>query len=432
MLQPFNSSKSSNAYSHSSPKSFSFTIEYQALNSRARLGRLVTPHGIVKTPAFIFCATKAAIKAVSPADMKTSGTQFMLANTYHLMIQPGAEVVAHFGGLHRFMGWDGPLLTDSGGFQIFSLGHGSVADEIKGRRSQASDTARNKSLLKITEEGALFRSYLDGSKHLLTPERSIDIQRKLGADLIVVLDECTPFHVSKEYTEKSMQMSHRWALRSLNAFTAGDDGKQALYGIIQGGIYPDLRQASCDFVNEHAFFGHAIGGSLGADKNQMRDVVEMTAQQLDPERPIHLLGIGGIDDIFAGVAQGIDTFDCVHPTRLARHGGALVRPPHLREGKGGDHINLMNGIYRLDGNPIEPDCPCLTCQKYSKGYLHHLLKARELLAFQLISIHNVAFMNRLLAAIRLAIQNDALEQEKKHWVFEASYSKSKQYEYETV
>lgn len=420
----------------SSHKPFDFQIEYQSQHSRARLGKLVTPHGTVDTPAFIFCATKAAIKGVSIADMKASGTQFMLANTYHLMIQPGAETVANFGGLHRFMGWDGPLLTDSGGFQIFSLGHGSVADEIKGRRSSPanarsssnSNVKRNQSLLKITEEGALFRSYLDGSKHLLTPERSIDIQRKLGADLIVVLDECTPFHVSKEYTQKSMEMSHRWALRSLNAFIESDTGKQALYGIIQGGIYPDLRKTSCDFVNSHSFFGHAIGGSLGADKNQMRDVVAITAEQLDPTRPIHLLGIGGIDDIFAGVAQGIDTFDCVHPTRLARHGGALVRPPHLREGKAGDHINLMNGIYRLDDTPIEPDCPCSTCQHYSKGYLYHLLKARELLALQLISIHNVAFMNRLLEAVRLAIKTETLEQERKCWVYTpaSSFSASNQ------
>lgn len=400
---------------------FKFTITHKAKRSRARLGQLSTPHGTVNTPAFIFCATKAAIKAVSPTDMKACGTQFMLANTYHLMIQPGAEVVENFGGLHQFMGWDGPLLTDSGGFQIFSLGHGSVADEIKGRRSQDQSGSRNRSLLKITEEGALFRSYLNGSQHLLTPERSIDIQRKLGADLIVVLDECTPFHVSKEYTQQSMEMSHRWAQRSLKAFIEGDNGRQALYGIIQGGIHPDLREMSCDFVNNHAFFGHAIGGSLGAEKNQMREVVEFTAQRLDPQRPIHLLGIGGVDDIFAGVAQGIDTFDCVHPTRIARHGAALVRPPHLREGKNSDHINLMNGIYRLDRNPIEPDCPCMVCRQYSKGYLHHLLKARELLAYQLISIHNVTFMNRLLESIRAAIKTETLEQERKHWVFEAHF-----------
>lgn len=399
---------------------FNFKIQYRSTDSKARLGRLMTPHGVVETPAFIFCATKAAIKAVSPCDMKKAGTQFILSNTYHLMIQPGSEVIAKLGGLHRFMGWDGPMLTDSGGFQIFSLGHGSVADEIKGRRGNQG----TKSLLKITEEGALFRSYLDGSAHLLTPERSIEIQRDLGADLIVVLDECTPFHVDKEYTRRSMEMSHRWADRSLQEFKHGDNGRQALYGIVQGGVYEDLRAESCDYVNSRSFFGQAIGGSLGADKSQMRDVVAMTAAQLNLERPTHLLGIGGISDIFAGVEQGIDTFDCVHPTRLARHGGALVRPANLPMGKKGDHINLLNSGFRLDEQAIEPDCPCVVCQKYSRGYLHHLLKARELLAAQLITIHNVAFMNRLLQAIRLAIQNNALLKERQNWL-DMDYNKNK-------
>jgi len=391
---------------------FSFTIYQRSKESRARLGRLITPHGVVETPAFIFCATKAAIKAVSPSDMKAAGTQFILSNTYHLMIQPGAEVIEKLGGLHRFMGWDGPILTDSGGFQIFSLGHGSVADEIKGRRGNTG----NKSLLKITEEGALFRSYLDGRAHLLTPEKSIEIQRSLGPDLVVVLDECTPFHVDKDYTRKSMEMSHRWAERSLQEFTRGDDGRQALYGIVQGGVYEDLRAESCDFVNNQPFFGQAIGGSLGADKTQMREVVALAASQLNPGRPTHLLGIGGISDIFSGVEQGIDTFDCVHPTRLARHGGALVRPSHLPEGKNGDHINLMNAIFRLDEQAIEPDCPCMVCQKYSRGYLHHLLKAKELLGAQLITIHNVAFMNRLMFSIRQAIQTNTLRAERKRWL----------------
>lgn len=391
---------------------FSFKITHRSSENKARLGELVTPHGTVKTPAFIFCATKAAIKAVSPCDMKASGTQFILSNTYHLMLQPGPAVVEKLGGLHRFMGWDGPMLTDSGGFQIFSLGHGSVADEIKGRRSGYS----SKTLLKVTEEGALFRSYLDGSMHLLTPERSIDIQRSLGADLVVVLDECTPFHVNKEYTQRSMEMSHRWAYRSLQEFERGNDGRQALYGIVQGGVYRDLRRESCDFVNNQPFFGQAIGGSLGADKTQMKEVVALATEQLNSERPTHLLGIGGICDIFEGVAKGIDTFDCVHPTRLARHGGALVRPHNLPEGKGSDHINLKNGIFRESEEPIESDCPCSVCQKYSKGYLHHLLKARELLAYQFISIHNVAFMNRLMLAIRKAIQNNTLAAERKHWL----------------
>lgn len=395
--------------------SFRFTIRQQTSGSRARLGLLVTPHGVVETPAFIFCATKAAIKAVSPTDMKASGTQFILSNTYHLMIQPGAEVIRELGGLHHFMGWDGPMLTDSGGFQIFSLGQGSVADEIKGRRSQQ----RSKTLLKLTEEGASFRSYLNGAVELLTPERSIAVQRALGPDLVVVLDECTPFHVDKAYTRQSMERSHRWAVRSLEEFRRGDDGKQALYGIVQGGVYEDLRLEGTDFVNEQPFFGQAIGGSLGADKAQMQAVVQFTARRLNPERPTHLLGIGGVSDIFSGVEEGIDTFDCVHPTRLARHGGALVRPVNLPVSKRSDHINLLNGMFRLDAQPIEPDCPCLVCQKYSRGYLHHLLKAKELLAFQLITIHNVTFMNRLMSAIRQAIQTDTLAAERKNWLLPA-------------
>lgn len=396
---------------------FNFKISYQSQKNKARLGQITTPHGIIETPAFIFCATKAAIKAVSPCDMINCNTQIILANTYHLMIQPGSEIIAKFKGLHKFMGWNGPILTDSGGFQIFSLGHGSVANEIKGKKHNH----RPKSLLKITEEGALFRSYLDGKMHLLTPENSIKIQRNLGADLILVLDECTPFHVTKEYTKNSMDMSHRWAIRSLKEFQQQANGTQALYGIIQGGIYEDLRKISCNFANEQSFFGHAIGGSLGQTQSQMQEVVAYTANQLNPQKPIHLLGIGSINDIFVGVANGIDTFDCVHPTRLARHGGALVRPIHLPEGKFNDHINLTNSIFKLDEHAIEPDCSCITCKKYSRGYLHHLLKAKELLAFQLISIHNITFMNRLMYAIRSAIANNCLEKEHQHWLNNATY-----------
>lgn len=402
---------------------FKFVIHHRSTENNARLGTLTTPHGIVETPAFIFCATKAAIKAVSPADMKACDTQFILSNTYHLMLQPGAETVQKLGGLHKFMGWEGPMLTDSGGFQIFSLGHGSVANEIKGKKN--NQDARM--LVKITEEGAKFRSYIDGSSHLLTPERSIQIQRALGADIILVLDECTPYHVDKEYTRKSMEMSHRWAERSLAEFKRTDDGTQALYGIVQGGVYYDLRSESAEFINNQNFFGTAIGGSLGASKAQMYDIVHYTKAALNPDRPTHLLGIGGISDIFSGVAQGIDTFDCVHPTRLARHGGALVRPPHLPPHKSADHINLNNSGYRLDDTPIELDCPCYVCQNYSKGYLHHLIKARELLANQFITIHNVSFMNRLLSAIRHAIQNNCLAAERKRWVLEDDVQSSISY-----
>ena len=387
---------------------FNFTIT--KATDQGRLGTLTTPHGEIQTPAFIFCATKAAMKAVTPVQMRSANTQIILSNTYHLMLQPGGETVKKLGGLQKMTGWNGPMLTDSGGFQIFSLGHGSVASEVKGRRS----TNRPKTLLRINEQGAKFKSYIDGQTYFLTPEESIRIQRNLGADLIVVLDECTPFHVDKIYTQESMRMSHRWALRSLNEWQAHDDGSQKLYGIIQGGVYPQLRQESCEFVNDHNFYGIAVGGSLGADKNQMHDVVSFTMEMVRRDRPVHLLGIGGISDIFAGVKQGIDTFDCVHPTRLARHGGALVKPANNQSATR-EHINLRNSMFREDDQPIEKDCGCETCAWASKGYIHHLLKAQEMVALTLVSIHNIYFMNQLMLAIREALATDTLDSCHKEW-----------------
>jgi queuine tRNA-ribosyltransferase len=392
---------------------FKFVVTSQV--GLARCGEIHTPHGVVETPNFIFCATKAAIKGGMPRDLYETDTQIILSNTYHLMLQPGADVVEKLGGLHRMIGWDGPMFTDSGGYQIFSLGHGSVAQEIKGKRNNE----RNNSLLKITEEGAFFRSYIDGSKHILTPEIAMQVQRKLGADLIVVLDECTPYHVEKKYTQRSMQMSHRWALRSLNEFYKNNDHRQAVYGIIQGGIYEDLRRESISFVNENDFFANAIGGSLGASKDQMHEIVGFTASLLRKDRPTHLLGIGGIKDIFNGVRYGIDTFDCVHPTRLARHGGALLAMP-LQAAEGvephGEHINLKNARFETDTRPIDETCGCSTCKTFSRGYLHHLIKAKELLAMQAITVHNIFFMNRLMKAIRNAIKNNTLDQEEKNWI----------------
>lgn len=345
-----------------------------------------------------------------PSQMKHEGTQFMLSNTYHLMLSPGADHIETMGGLHKFMGWDGPLLTDSGGFQIFSLGHGSVAAEIKGQR----DTKRPKTLLKITEDGAKFKSYLDGAMHFLTPEKSMEVQRKLGVDFVVMLDECTPFHVDKQYTAQSMRMSHRWGARSLTEFKRHDDGRQKVYGIVQGGIYPDLRIESCQFVNENDFFGIAVGGSLGQTKSQMYDVVSLTMANLRRDRPVHLLGIGGVSDIFNGVRHGIDTFDCVHPTRLARHGGALVKARYAHN-KSREHINLNNAAHKTSHDPIEPDCACHTCSHFSKGYIHYLLKAKELLALQLLTLHNVSFMNRLMHDIRAGIQAGTLNTVEKDW-----------------
>lgn len=391
--------------SHRYPN-FSFTWTACEDAGLARLGEIKTPHGTLQTPAFIFCATKGAIKAVSMPEMKAAETQIVLSNTYHMMLQPGSELVQKMGGLHKFCGWNGPMLTDSGGFQIFSLGHGSVSDEIKGKKSYKNRV----SIVKIKEEGASFRSYIDGKKWLLTPEKSIQVQRQLGADLIVVLDECTPFHVDKRYTQRSMEMSHRWALRSLAEFDKGNDHSQALYGIVQGGVYEDLRQRSIDFVNEQDFFGHAIGGCLGEMEDQMDVITAFTAARLRKDRPIHLLGIGTLRHIFAGVRQGIDTFDCVHPTRIARHGGALVK------GEKREHIQIRNACHREDPRPLEADCACPTCTGYSRAYLHHLFKAKEILGIQLLTLHNVYFMNRLLKEIRQGLKEGNLSKVEDRWL----------------
>lgn len=372
--------------------SFSFTITTRDATSRARAGVLSTPHGSFSTPAFIFCATKAAMRVASPAMLTELGTDIILSNTYHLMLQPGAEHMAARGGLQEFTGWRRPMLTDSGGFQIFSLGHGLIADEIKGRGARKN----GKTLSAITEEGATFRSYVDGRMHTLTPEGAITIQRKLGADLILVLDECTPYHADRAYTENSLRLSQRWADRCLTEFQHEDTGQQALYGIIQGGVYPDLRADAAKNLAERPFFGQAVGGSLGGTSAQMDEVVGYAMNHAHRERPTHLLGIGGIRDIWVNVAQGIDSFDCVHPTRLARHGGALY--PNKRE-----RLNLRNARYANDDRPLQESCACPTCRDHSRAYLHHLTRTGEPLGFLLLVQHNIFFMNRLMREIRAAL-----------------------------
>jgi queuine tRNA-ribosyltransferase len=384
-------------------------------DTRARRGRLTTPHGTVETPAFIFCATKAALRPVTPAQAREAGTQMVLGNTYHLMLQPGADIVAAHGGLHRFMGWDGPMLTDSGGFQIFSMGHGGGADEVKGRGGGGHD----RTLISIDEEGATFRSYLDGSIHTLTPELAIDVQRKLGADIVLVLDECTPYHVDRDYTARSMALTHRWAARSLEEYARGEGmgsgGPQALYGILQGGVYEDLRRESAEAIAAMPFFGLAVGGCLGGEKAEMHAIFRMGMDPLagDP-RPVHLLGIGGIDDIWQGIALGIDSFDCVHPVRIARHGGALVRPGS-EDGVTGDRLNLRNARWRDDLRPLDPDDCESTGAPVSRAYLHHLVRAGEPLAMPLLAIHNIRFMNRLMAEARAAIEVGRVRQAAAEW-----------------
>lgn len=385
---------------------FAFDITHKDPNSYARTGRLTTPHGTIDTPNFIFCGTKATVKGLSPMQLRAEQVDIILSNTYHLMLSPGADLVAEMGGLHKFMNWDGPMFTDSGGFQIFSLGHGSVADEIKGKANRI----REKSILKITEEGAEFRSYLDGRKWFLTPESSIDIQRKLGADLIVQLDECTPYHVDKDYTARSMEMSCRWGDRSLAEWKRKDDGKQKMYGIVQGGVYPDLRKESCEWTKNSDFFATAIGGSLGSTKEQMYEVVAMCAPMIHPTRPVHLLGIGSFIDVFSNVLSGIDTFDCVSPTRIARHGWAMVK------GAPKERLNIRNAKYVNDPDPVDSTCDCMACKNHSRSYIHHLFRVGELLGMQLLSIHNVATMTRLMRDVRKGIATGTLDQIKKEWV----------------
>ena len=394
---------------------FSWKIDKQLKKNLARTGTISTPHGTIKTPAFIFCATKGALKSFSTSDAKKNNTQIILSNTYHLMLQPGGEIIAKHGGLHKFIGWNGPMLTDSGGFQIFSLGHGSVADEIKGRKSNFK---KNKTLININEEGAIFKSYIDGSNLLLSPEKSIQIQRDLGADLIVVFDECTPFNVDKNYTSDSMLRSHRWAERSINYFNsnlkydskAGSSGSQEIYGIIQGGIYKDLREESIYFNQQKIdTFGIAIGGSLGSNKNEMQEVVSFTASRLENSKPVHLLGIGEPVDIWEFVEHGIDTFDCVSPTRLARHGSALVKGKRNK-------INLKNKKFKENFYPIDISCNCYTCKNFTLSYLHHLFVSNEILALQLVTNHNIYFMNELMETIRYSINNNLFEEVKKEWL----------------
>ncbi len=386
---------------------FDFQITAKADDSAARVGSLKTPHGVVETPNYIFCATKASIKGLTPALVREAGADIILSNTYHLMIQPGAEVIARQGGIHQFMNWGGPMLTDSGGYQIFSMQHGGVADEIKGRRQHAG---RENSLLEITEEGALFRKYTDGSKFKITPEISIDMQRKIGADLIVGFDELTAYHDSRDYTARSMDRTHRWEDRCIEEFKRGNDGRQALYGVIQGGVYQDLRRQCCEYTADRPFFGTAVGGCLGGSEEEMREVVSWCMPHVHPERPVHLLGIGRIRDVFEFVRMGIDTFDCVIPTRMARHGMALVK------GHPDERINLKNAKFRDDPEPLDASLEVPASRDFSKAYLHHLLKAGESLAGGLLTQHNIAVMARLMREIRYAIPRGALDALEKEWL----------------
>ena len=388
-------------------KNFSFDIMFQDKDTRARVGVLNTPHGAIETPNYIFCGTKATVKNVSPAQLYEAKTDIILSNTYHLMLQPGADLIEKMGGLHRFMNWNGPMLTDSGGFQVFSLGEGTMANEIKGKNSKGHD---NKNLISISEEGCIFKSYVDGRTIKLTPESAMDIQRKLGADLLMQFDECTPYHVDKDYTARSMEMSIRWGDRCLTQFERHDNGAQAVYGIVQGGVYSDLRKFSAEYTKDRLFFGTAIGGCLGGTDEEMHTVVAASVPYIHDSRPVHFLGIGQIKDVFRFVRLGIDTFDCVIPTRLARHGTAFVK------GQERETINLKNARYREDETPLDETIGIPASSEFTKAYLHHLLKANELLATQIIAQHNIATMNMLMREVREAVKAGTLNDLEKEWL----------------
>ncbi|HEY1519136.1 MAG TPA: tRNA guanosine(34) transglycosylase Tgt [Solirubrobacteraceae bacterium] len=390
-----------------------FTVRTRASGSLARTGTLHLAHGDVRTPAFVPLATKGAVKTLEPRDVAALGYELILGNTFHLLLAPGPELVGDFGGLHEFMRWDRAIITDSGGFQVFSMGHGGVADEIKGRgRGGGAGVtgARDGSagaILSIDEEGVRFRSYVDGRERFLSPETSMAVQASLGSDIALVFDECTPFHVTREYTERSMERTHRWLERCLRWHGEHGPAGQVVYGIVQGGVEQDLRMVAVGAVAASGCDGVAIGGSLGQDKAQMHSVVSWTTAELErvaPDRPRHLLGIGDVDDLIAFVELGIDTFDCALPTRIGRHGVALVPDPGTRW-----RLDLAKGRWRESPEPILDGCPCPACSAgFSRAYLHYLIRARELTALRLVTLHNLSFIARLMADLRDAIDGGRL------------------------
>jgi queuine tRNA-ribosyltransferase len=382
-------------------------IQHRDPGSLARTGVLNLAHGQVRTPAFVPLATKGTIKGLEPREVRALGYDMVLGNTFHLFLAPGHELVRDQGGLHEFMRWEEPIITDSGGFQVFSMGHGTVADEIKGRAPSGSDRAG--AILGIEEEGVTFRSYIDGGQRFMAPETSMEVQAALGSDIALAFDECTPFHVTRDYTERSTERTHRWLDRCIAWHDEHQPVGQVLYSISQGGVYEDLRRAATRHVAQTRAPGVAIGGSLGADKPQMYEVVSWATDELEqvaPDKPRHLLGIGEVDDLVRGVELGIDTFDCAMPTRIGRHGMALVPDPSRRW-----RIDLTKGRMKQAREPIMDGCPCPACsQGFTRAYLHYLFSAHELTALRLVTLHNLAFIARLMADLRAAVATGTLPQ----------------------
>jgi queuine tRNA-ribosyltransferase len=347
-------------------------FELLATDGAARRGRLTTAHGVVDTPAFMPVGTRAAVKSLSPDDLRAAGTQIVLGNTFHLLVRPGPDLIRELGGLHRFMSWDGPILTDSGGFQVFSLAR----------------------LRKMTEEGVEFRAPADGSTHHLSPERAIEVQHALGADVIHPLDECLGYPATREDTERSLGLTLRWAARSLAAHRRGG-GPATLFGIVQGGFHEDLRARAVDETVALGFDGYAIGGmAVGEPKPLMRELTEAVARALPIDRPRYLMGVGKPEDLVEAVARGVDMFDCVLPTRNGRNGQAFTPD---------GPVTLKQARWARDPAPLQPDCPCLACRRFSRAYLRHLFMSEELLVYRLLSLHNLYFFLGLMGTMRAAI-----------------------------
>lgn len=360
-----------------------FTFELLAIDGHARAGVLHTPHGPIPTPVFAPVGTVATVKAIPPRDLHQVGASLVLANTYHLHLRPGDTLIQDLGGLHRFMGWPGPMLTDSGGFQVFSL------TEIN----------------KIDDDGVTFRNHLDGSKLRFTPEVSIGIQEHLGADIIMCFDEC-PVPTDRQVVERAVRRTHQWARRCREAHP--DDSVQALFGIVQGGIFPDLREQSALTLQQIGFPGYAIGGlAVGETKQAMYDTLDVTLPALPDAAPRYLMGVGEPDDLAQAVLRGVDIFDCVMPTRVARHGAALTP-----EGR----INMRNRAYARDDAPLQVGCDCYCCQNFSRAYLRHLVHAKELLGHYLLSLHNIRFLIRHMEEMRAAIFERRLQAYTQHFL----------------
>ncbi|MBI2601120.1 tRNA guanosine(34) transglycosylase Tgt [Candidatus Daviesbacteria bacterium] len=384
----------------------------------SRVGILKTAHGEIETPNFIPVGTQASVKAVSPRDLKELGAQVVLANTYHLMLRPGANLIEEMGGLHKFMGWNGPVMTDSGGFQVFSLG--LALEHGVGKFLQNEFTKSKPRLNKVTEEGVIFQSHIDGSKYTLDAEKSIDLQVKLGADLIVAFDDLeSPLH-SFDETLKSLELTERWEQRSLKAFKKYAKAGQLLYGVTHGGVFEDLRIRSAKFVDKH-FDAIALGGAH-EDRKTLYKVVEWTVGSISEEKPRHLLGIGEVEDLFNCVERGIDLFDCAAPTRRARNGSLYVSPgsgdySSLKGYQAKNYtINIKTSKFSKDKNPIDKNCKCLCCTNFTRAYLHHLYSTGEILYHELASIHNLFFVIDLMKKIRESIGNNRFDTLKNSWI----------------